>query len=82
MKSLKYLPVLCAAVVLSACGDSGSSGGDTESSSGLSKSEAISLCRSSVERAVRAAGSDERDMMRAGDKAMEDCMAGYGYSPK
>ncbi len=74
MKVVKILPVLLVSVIVASCGDSGSSGG-------ISKSEAISMCRSSVASAVRGAGSNERDMMRAGDRALESCMAGYGYTP-
>lgn len=74
MKVVKFLSVLSVSLVAASCGDSGQS-------SEISSSEAISLCRSSVASAISAAGPDERDMMRAGDRALDRCMAGYGFTP-
>jgi hypothetical protein len=69
MKANMMVVVLLAFFCASACDNSGSRGS-------ASSSKTVSDCRGDVERAVRGAGSDERAMMRAGDKALEDCMAG------
>jgi hypothetical protein len=68
MKSNIIFTVLLASVLVVACDDSGSTG----SASG---STTVSDCKDAVDRAVRNAGPDESEMMRARDKALEDCMA-------
>ena len=62
----KVLVVMIATIVITAC--------DSGSSSSYSSTKTVEDCRGEVERAVQRAGSDERAMMRAGDKALEDCM--------
>jgi hypothetical protein len=68
MKSNIILTVLLASVLVVACDNSGSTG----SASG---SNIVDDCRDTVDRAVRNAGPDESEMIRARDKALEDCMA-------
>jgi len=69
MKSNIILTVLFASVFVVACDNSGS----TDSANG---SNTVSdYCRDAVDSAVRNAGPDESEMIRARDKALEDCMA-------
>ena len=69
MKPHIVLCVLLASFLVVACDNSGSAG----SASG---SNPLSDCKGAVDRAVRNAGPDESEMIRAKDKALEDCMAG------
>ena len=66
METYKALTIIIVSVLVAAC--------DSGSSSSYSSTKTVEDCRSEVDRAVRSAGSDERDMIRAGDKALEDCM--------
>jgi len=69
MKLNIILTVLLATVLVVACDNSGSTGSAIGSNT-------VSDCGDTVDRAVRDAGPDESEMMRARDKALEDCMAG------
>ena len=68
MKSGIILTVLFAFVLVVACDNSASTG----SSSG---SKTAGDCSEAVDRAVRDAGPDDSVIIRARDKALEDCMA-------
>ena len=69
MKANMISMVLLASVLAVACDSS-------DSTSSVSGSRTVSDCRDAVDRAVKNAGPDESVMMRARDKALNDCMAG------
>jgi hypothetical protein len=69
MKSNIILTVLLASVFVIACDNSGSTGS-------ASSSTTVGDCSEAVDRAVRDAGPDDSEIIRARDKALEDCMAG------
>lgn len=69
MKPHIILCVLLASFLAVACDNSGSW-------DGASGANSVSDCKDAVDRAVRNAGPDESEMIRAKDKALEDCMAG------
>jgi len=68
MKLNILLTLLLASVLSFACDNSGSSG--TTIGSNI-----VSDCREAVYRAVRNAGPDESEEIRARDKALQVCMA-------
>jgi hypothetical protein len=68
MKSNIILTVLLSSVLVVACDNSGSMGSSSSSS-------AVGDCSEVVDRAVRDAGPDDSVIIRARDKALEDCMA-------
>ena len=63
------LSLLLASVLVVACNNSGSTGS-------ASTTYTVSDCRDAVYRAVRDAGPDESEEIRARDKALQVCMAG------
>jgi len=69
MKLNMILTVLLASVLVVACNNSGST-------SSSSSSTIVGDCGEAVDRAVRDAGPDDSVIIRARDKALEDCMAG------
>ena len=69
MRSNITLTVLLASVLVIACDNSGSTGS-------ASSSTTANDCGEAVDRAVRDAGPDDSEIIRARDKALEECMAG------
>jgi hypothetical protein len=69
MKLNIIVAVLLASVPVIACDNSGSTGS-------ASNSTTVSDCGEAVDRAIRDAGPDDSEIIRARDKALEDCMAG------
>ena len=62
------LTVLLASVLVIACDNS-------ESTGSAGNSTTVSDCGEAADRAVRDAGPDDSEIIRARDKAIEDCMA-------